>query len=189
MVAGGLLMTALFVPFTLTHGPTSFNEERRLLGHDMLFWGLLLGVVPNVFLGVGFWRLRDRAAGVRRVTRTAITAMVGALVVSAAMDLGFRGLGAPFMLFVLAPAAAVGAATLAPRGPEQRRVRRVLGVLAAVLLAGLAVALVPIETSDAFGGYRIFGLLVYAAAGLIWAWLGFEIAISRSQLGGEEKVG
>jgi hypothetical protein len=38
---GGLAITALFVPFTLAHGPTSYNEEREILGRDMLAWVLL----------------------------------------------------------------------------------------------------------------------------------------------------
>ena len=33
---GGVAMTALFVPFTLAHGPTSYNEEREIVGWDML---------------------------------------------------------------------------------------------------------------------------------------------------------
>jgi len=32
-----------------------------------------------------------------------------------------------------------------------------------VLATGLALALIPQETSDSFGGFRIFGIVVYAA--------------------------
>jgi hypothetical protein len=56
---GGVAMTALFVPFTLAHGPTSYNEEREILGWDMLAWGLLLGVLPNVLIVAGLWWRRD----------------------------------------------------------------------------------------------------------------------------------
>ena len=34
---------------------------------------------------------------------------------------------------------------------------------------------IPEETSDSFGGYRIFGLLAYAAAGILWALLGLVL--------------
>lgn len=44
-----VVMTLLFLPFTITHGPTPFNEERTLLGLDMHFWGLLLGVARMFF--------------------------------------------------------------------------------------------------------------------------------------------
>ena len=66
IIVGGLLMTALFVPFTLAHGPTSYNEEHDVLGWDMHVWGFLLGVLPNVLVAGGLWRLRARIAGGRR---------------------------------------------------------------------------------------------------------------------------
>ena len=67
LVIGGLLMALFFVPFTITHGPTSFNEERTLLGLDMHSWGLFLGVAPNVAIAAGFWTLRRRVAGSSRI--------------------------------------------------------------------------------------------------------------------------
>ena len=45
-------------------------------------------------------------------------------------------------------------------------------MLAAVLTTGLILALLPAQTSDSFSGYRIFGVLVYATAGMTWAILG-----------------
>jgi hypothetical protein len=186
MVVGGLTMTALFVPFTLSHGATSYNENRYLLGQGMHFWGALLGVVPNVLIGVGFWRLRERVAVGRRLTRAACTAMVGALLLPAAVDLATWGLGPPLLLPILALAAAVAALTA--RGHAETRVTRALGGLAAVLITGLAVGLIPMQTSDSFGGYRIFGLLAHAAAGLMWAWLGIRLGADDARLHAPQPV-
>jgi len=175
LVVGGLLMTLLFVPFTITHGPTSFNEERTLLGLDMHFWGLLLGVAPNVLIAAGFWTLRRRVAGSTRLAIAACTTICAVLLMSAAADLAFRALGPPFGLLVLAPAAVVACVSAAPKGPASACARVVIGVLAAVLMTGCILALIPAQTSDSFSGYRIFGVLVYATAGILWALLGLML--------------
>ena len=165
-------MTLLFVPFTITHGPTSFNEERTLLRLDMHWWGLLLGVTPNVLIAAGFWTHRQRVAGSSRLALAACTTICAVLGLSAIADLAFRALGPPFGLFVLAPAAVVACVSASPRGAVNARARVLIGVLAAVLTTGLILALLPAQTSDSFSGYRIFGVLVYATAGTTWAILG-----------------
>lgn len=175
LVVGGLLMTLLFVPFTITHGPTSFNEERTLFGLDMHRWGLLLGVAPNVLVAAGFWTLRRRVAGSSRLAVAACTTICAVLWMSAAADLAFRALGPPFGLLVLAPVAVVACVCAAPRGAANARARVVIGVLAAVLMTGCILALIPAQTSDSFSGYRIFGVLVYATAGILWALLGLML--------------
>ena len=175
LVVGGLLMTLLFVPFTITHGPTSFNEERTLLRLDMHWWGLLLGVAPNVLIAAGFWMLRRRVAGSSRLAVAACSTMCAVLGLSAIADLAFRALGPPFGLFVLAPAAVVACVSAAPRGAANARARVLIGVLAAALTAGLILAVLPAQTSDSFCGYRIFGILVYATAGIAWAVLGLML--------------
>jgi hypothetical protein len=173
---GGVAMTALFVPFTLAHGPTSYNEEREILGWDMLAWGLLLGVLPNVLIVAGLWWRRDRITGGGRGARVGLTLSCVALLADAAVNLAFRGLGAPFVLFLLAPAT-IALAVLIPRGDAARAPTRVvLAVLGAVLATGLVLALTPLETSDAFGGYRIFGSVTYGLGGLRWARLGLSLA-------------
>jgi hypothetical protein len=171
-VVGGLLMALLFLPFTITHGPTSFNEERTLLGLDMHFWGLLLGVAPNVFLAAGFWTLRRRIAGSNRLSVAACTAICIVLWLSAAIDLAFRALGPPFGLLVLAPMAVVACVSAAPKGAVNTRARVVFAALAVVLMTGWVLALIPAQASDSINGYRLFGVLTYAAAGLLWALLG-----------------
>ena len=172
LVIGGLAMTLLYVPFTLAHGPTSFNIERELLGFDMHRWGLLLGVVPNVLIAYGLWRIRLVLASGRRTTRAATTAMCVALFVSAAFDLAFRALGPPFMLFVLAPATLVAALTIPAMSPRQWMAQAFLRTLGIALSAALCVGLIPLETSDSFGGYRVFGVLAYGVPGVVWALLG-----------------
>jgi len=103
IVAGGLSMAALFVPFTLAHGPTSHNEEHRVLGWDMHDWGLLLGVLPNLLIAGGLWRLRQQIAGGRRGATVAVAVGCVALLLDALMNLAFRALGPPFVLWLWYP--------------------------------------------------------------------------------------
>lgn len=188
LVVGGLLMTLLFVPFTITHGPTSFNAERTLLRLDMHWWGLLLGVAPNVLIAAGFWTMRRRVAGSSRLAVAACTTMCAVLGLSAIADLAFRALGPPFGLFVLTPAAVVACVSAAPRGSVNARARVLIGVLAAALTTGLILALIPAQTSDSFSGYRVFGVLVYATAGIAWALLGLTLHVPESLAGDQPKV-
>lgn len=176
LVIGGLAMTGLFVPFTLAHGPTSFNEERQFLGRDMHFWGLLLGVVPNVLIGAGLWAFRGRIAGERRVAFIACTVICAVLWMSAAVDLAFGALGAPFGLLLIAPTVVLASLGSLPRGPAKVQVRVVLAVLGATLISASIMAFIPQKISDSIGGYRIFGLTAYGAAGVVWAVLGLVLA-------------
>ncbi len=179
MVLCGLLMTVLYVPFTISHGPTSFNRGNEVLGADMHLWGFLLGVVPCVGLGVALWRLRDAASGARATTRKAWTVVSVLLLLSAAQDLAFRALGPPFVYFAIVPALLVVAATHRSRGPGDQAVRIVTSVLSLALLAGLVNSIFLQETEDGFGNYRMAGFLLYGAGGLGWAALGVALK-SRS---------
>ncbi|HEX8869091.1 MAG TPA: hypothetical protein VF821_25755 [Lentzea sp.] len=168
LIVGGVVMAGVFLPFTLTHGPTSYNIEHEILGWDVLRWGLVMGTVPEVLIGTGLWLLRGTIAGGRRVTSAALGVMSVAMVVFAAMNLAFGGIGPPFDLFFLAPASAVVAATTWMRGLA----RALLVALAAAYCTATALGLIPLETSDSFGGYRIFGLVAYAGVGVLWALFG-----------------
>lgn len=176
VVIGGLMMTALFVPFTLAHGPTSFNEERLVLGFDMHRWGLLLGVLPNLLIGAGLWRLRKRITAGRREPSTALVILCCALMLDGLLNLGLGSLGAPFVLFILAPTILALAAVAPAGGLGRVRLRVLLAALGVSLAVGVALALLAQATSDAFGGYRVFGILVYGVGGLLWASLGASLA-------------
>ena len=176
VVLGGLLMAVLYVPFTITHGPTSINRGDEVLAADMHVWGFLLGVLPCTALGFGLWRLRGLAAGARAITRTAWTAVAVLLGLSAAQDLAFRALGPPFLYFVLVPVLFVVVATHRPRVPGDPAVRIATATLSLVLLGGLANMLLLQETEDWFGNYRMATVLLYGAGGLAWAALGVALA-------------
>ncbi len=168
MIIGGLVAVVTFIPFTNAHGPTSFNVEREVLGWDMHRWGSVMGTVPQALVGLGVWRLRDQLAGGRRIASRALTVMCVAMFLFAAMNLVMRAIGPPLDLFLVAPAGIVAATTTAARGAT----RGLLVALAGSYAASLVLALVPLETSDSFGGYRIFGLIAYAGVGALWAALG-----------------
>ena len=174
MVVGGLLSCGVFVPFTVAHGPTSYNLEREVLGWDMHHWGFLMGTVPPVLIGAGLWSLRARLAGGRHAAFRALTVMSVAMFLFAAMNVAVRAIGPPFDLFLLAPASVVAALT-ARKGPT----RVVLGLLATAYCAALAVAFIPLETSDGFGGYRVFGIIAYAGVGLLWAAFGATLLLTE----------
>lgn len=69
---------------------------------------------------------------------------------------------ATLALAVMTPAGQMG-------GPH---LRFLLAALATCLAAGMALALIPQETSDAFGGYRIYGIVVHGVGGPLWALIG-----------------
>lgn len=170
MVVGGILAGAVFLPFTIAHGPTSYNLEREVLGWDMHNWGFLMGTLPPLLIGAGLWSLRGLVAGERRSAFRALTVMCVAMLLFAAMNFTFRAFGPPFDLFLLAPAGVVAALTVR-KGP----IRLVLGLLATAYFAALAMVLIPLETSDSFRGFRVFGVIAYAGVGVLWAALGVTL--------------
>lgn len=174
IISGGLLMTVLYLPFTLAHGPTSFNEERLVLGSDMHRWGMLLGVVPNLLIGGGLWRLRERIASGRGATAVLAIAAV-ALLLDALVNLVLGGLGAPFVLFILGPATLTLAALIRAGGAGRTRLRLLFAALGTSLTLGVGLALIPQEVSDAFHGYRAYGFVVHGIGGLLWALIGVAL--------------
>lgn len=163
LALGGLAMVVLWIPFTLAHGPTSYNEQRIVAGMDMHGWGFLLGVVPNVLIASGLVAARGTVTEGRRGASRALWVVIGTLVASAALDLAWRSLGPPFSLFVLAPATVALAVLVRDRGR-----RTAWAVLATAYVVAVGLGLVPLGTSDSFGGYRIFGLAAHVAAGVGW---------------------
>jgi hypothetical protein len=83
-------------------------------------------------------------------------------------------MGPPFELILLAPASVVAALTTRRRG-----IRAVLGLLAATYCTALGLSMIPMETSDSFGGYRIFGGIAYAGVGVLWAAFGVTLLVTE----------
>ena len=173
LALGGLATIALWIPFTLTHGPTSYDEERVLGGMDMHGWGLLLGVVPNLLVAAGLLLARVRLAPGQGSSR-ALGVVVAALVGSTLLDLAFQALGPPFSILVLAPATLALAVLSRDLG-----LRASWALLATSYVVAVALLLVPEATSDGFGGFRIYGLAAHVGVGLGWLALASRITISR----------
>ena len=170
MVIGGAIGSAVFVPFTISHGPTSVNIENEVLGWDMHNWGFLMGTIPPLLIGAGLWSVRTHLAGGRRVAFDALSVMCLAMFLFGATNAVFRAIAPPFDLFLLAPASLVATATA-----RQVASRIALGVISAAYWAALAMALLPEETSDSISGYRIFGSIAYVGVGVLWATFGLAL--------------
>ena len=179
LVVAGLAMTGLWLAFTLAHGPTSYDEERLVLGQDMHTWGFLLGVVPTVLVAGTLIVLRGELLGHSgRLAAVGFWIVVGSHLASAAQDAYFRGLGPPFFV----PLAGVGLVLLAVgvRGHGLAGVRLLLGLAGSLQLVASVLSFVPGEASDAFHGYRLFGLLAYGIAGLAWVSVGLGLMDASS---------
>lgn len=180
IVAGGLLMAALWLVFTPLHGPTSYNEGHLLWGRDMHFWGMLLGVVPNTLIAAGLIALRGRLATPSRLAAIGHGLTCVGLVVAAVLDLAVQAMNAPFFL----PVQAVGVLMLAAglkSLPAHRPLRIALMVLGGLLGTGMIVAFIPQGFSDSIGGYRIFGILAYFLPGLVWSLVGHLLSRSPAE--------
>lgn len=174
IAAGGLLMAALWLLYTWLHGPTTFQEDHHLLGRDVHFWGMLLGVVPNSLIAVGLIALRGWLAAPGRLAAAGHGLICGALVVPAVLDLTVQAINAPFFLPVQAAGLFLLAAGL--RSPiDQGTLRTSLVVLGGLLGAGMMVAFLPQDFSDSIGGFRIFGVFAYFLAGLAWSGVGYAL--------------
>jgi hypothetical protein len=181
LCTGGLLMAALWLVFTSLHGPTSFDEHRFALGRDELFWGMLLGVVPNLLIAAALLTLRRRVTAAAATARVGYAMILAGLVVSAALDLVFHALGPPLVLPIIA-----GGLILLAIGNWRNPLMTSFGRLALlsvgiVLTIAFALVLVPIEVADSIGGYRIFGALGYLVAGIGWALFGAAVSVDRSR--------
>ena len=93
MVLGGIIASTVIVPFTIAHGPSSYNLEREVLGWDMHDWGFLMDTPPPLLVGVGLRSLCGLVAGERRSAFRALTVMCVAMLLIAAMNFAFRAIG------------------------------------------------------------------------------------------------
>lgn len=181
LVAGGVLMAALWIIFTTAHRPTSFNEDRLVLGASMSFWGMLLGGVPNLLIAAALIILAPRIGlSSGWLARVGYVLLLIGLLLPALIDLGIQALGAPIFL----PIAAIGLSLLAMGNRDNPRVsgtsRALLLCVATLLATAFAGALVPSEVTDPIGGYRIYGVLAHLGAGAGWALFGVSMLARRS---------
>ncbi|MET3768643.1 hypothetical protein ABIB15_001325 [Marisediminicola sp. UYEF4] len=181
VVAGGLLMAPLWLVFATVHGPTSFNEDRAVLGGSMLFWRMLLGGIPNLLIATGLVVLSSRLALVTgRLARVGYAPLLIGLIVPALIDLSIQALGAPFFL----PVAATGLVLLAVGTRHNPRVGKPSRVMLVSIGASLAIAfawaLLPGPLSDSIGGYRIYGVFAHLGAGIGWAQFGASTLRART---------
>jgi len=173
-IAGGLLMAATWIMFTYAHGPTSFDLDRVVFGRNLFFWGALLGGPPNLLAGLGLALLYPLLAkGASRLAKAGYALTLVGLVVPALMDLFIWGaLGPPFFI----PLVGLGLILLgfgSRQNPQlSRRNLSLLMLIGIFQVIAFTLALIPLEISDPFGGYRVFGLFAYFFSGLGWALLG-----------------
>jgi hypothetical protein len=184
LVLGGLLMALLWLIFTTVHGPTSYNQDRAVLGRSMHFWGSMLGGPPNLLVAFGLGLLCPCIARrASRLARVGYTITMVGLLVPAGIDLVVGALGAPFFV----PALGIGLLLLTYGNWHTSRLRRehlyLLLIIGSFLVIAFAWALVPLHVSDQIGGYRIFGLLAHFVTGIGWAVLGVRFWQTRKLLG------
>ncbi|HET8776181.1 MAG TPA: hypothetical protein VFN76_00840 [Candidatus Limnocylindria bacterium] len=175
LLSGGIAMVGLWLVFTASHGPTSFNENNLIAGRDMHFWGLLLGVVPNILVVSGLIGLRKAlVGGASRLAVVGYVAAVLALAASAALDLYSGALAPPIFLPVVGAGLLLfGLTPRASDGPMRRwDVARVMSAIGIVLLVAFVIAWIPVDVTDGFGGFRIYGALAHLAAGVGWVAVG-----------------
>lgn len=171
LVASGVAAAAIWVVFTQSHGPTSYNENRIVVGGDMYFWGWLLGTIPNALLVAGLLGLRPMLFhGAGGIARTGYVLALLGLAVAGAVDLVGRALGPPLLLPVQALGLVLLGAGPARHGELRPRadVRVVIGVIGALLFVAFGFALIPLDVVDAIGGYRIYGAIAHVATGVGW---------------------
>ena len=175
VVAGGVVMAALWPLFTSLHGPTSFNLDRRFLGRDPLFWGAMMEGLSSVLIAAGLlallpgiWRAFGRAA------RLGYVLLLVSLVVPGVFDLVILATVPP----LLNPLEAAGLALIAIGGRRLHPLTRVVfGVVAVLLAATMLQLLLSMEQFDAIDGYRIYGLVADVAVGIGWAVAGATEAL------------
>ena len=170
-------MAASWIAFTYTHGPTSYNLNRTVFGRNLFFWGAMLGGPPNLLVALGLMLLYPiLAKDASRLAKTGYTLILIGLIIPALTDLFIWGaLGPPFLI----PVVGLGLILLAlgSRGNPQLSHQHLylLILIGSTQVIGFALALIPQEISDPFGGYRVSGRFAYFLTGLGWAALGVSI--------------
>jgi hypothetical protein len=175
-ISGGTLMIGMWLIFTNVHGPTSYNLDRPFLGRDMQFWGMLLGGPPNLLVTAALLGLAPRLTqGAPRRARVGLGLAVFGLAAAGALDLIVGAINAPFFIPVVGAGLLLLALGRSDRPDLPRAAWISLAVIGALNLIAFAWALVPLETSDAVGGYRLYGLLAHVGTGLGWVAVGLSL--------------
>ena len=173
---GGLAMALLWLIYTSVHGPTSFDEVNRVLGRDTLFWGMLLGVVPNVAIGAGLLMARHPlTSALTAAGRVGYYLILIGLLLPAAADAALQAFGPPFLMPILG-IGLVLLSTGSRRNPGATALSRIeLVSMGILLLVAFAWALLSQDFGDSIGGYRIFGAMGYFLPGIGWGAFGAAI--------------
>jgi hypothetical protein len=175
-IASGLLMAALWIIYTTVHGPTSYDETQPVLGRSTLFWGMLLSALPNLLAALGLMFLYPLLVqGARRMAKAGYALSLAGLLIPAVIDLIIRALGPPFFVPVLGAGMillALGSRSNPRLLPQSITLILLIGIFQ---LIAFALALIPLEISDQFGGYRIYGIFAHFLSGLGWAALGWTL--------------
>ena len=179
LIAGGLLMTPMWMRYTTLHGPTSFDEDGHWLGQGPGFWGSMMApAMLLIVLGLYGHRTLLAGNGGRRARIGYQLTMIG-LGVPAVLDLTIREVVPPFLM----PLAAIGLILLAAahrHDPALPRTCRVVLLIVGLLLsAACLMNAIPLETLDRFQGYRLYGLLSNALFGLGWVVFGASLVRQR----------
>jgi hypothetical protein len=188
IVAGGAIMASLFPVYSTLHGPTSFYERGVWLGLEGQVWGGVMNGVPSLLIACGLVGARPVVVGHgRRGVRVGYVMVLVALLIPGVLDLALRAITPPLLL----PVQAVGL-LLIGLGSRQGRVLSAtaggaLACIGTMLLLAFLVALVPIDVSDRYDGYRVFGLLAYAMVGVAWIVFGLSLTGSPSKAPREER--
>jgi len=176
LMLGGFLMAAAWIIFTNVHGPTSFNEDNLFLGKGMFFWGVLTSTPPSLLIALALILVYPHLVppGVR-LARVGFNLTLIGLIVPAISDLILGAMGPPLLL----PLLGIGLILLgvaSRHNPWMQGGRRTIVLLVgALMLLATASFFIPLEFSDRYSGYRIFGIMVYFLPGLLWAWFGLSL--------------
>jgi hypothetical protein len=186
-IAGGTLVIGLWLIFTNVHGPTSYNLDRPFLGRGTTFWGMLLGGPPSLLVAAGLLGHGPRLTQVApRRARIGLGLAALRLAVSGALELVVGALNTPSFLFLsfivgslLMPVIGVGVLMIALGRPASPALPRAaitaLVIIGALDLVAFALVMGPLDTSDAIGGYRLYGLLAHVGTGLGWVAAGLAL--------------
>ena len=177
IIAGGLLMVALWPIYTTLHGPTSFNQNGAWLGQQPEFWGAMMEAPASLLIALGlFGHYALLAGGAGRLARIGFGLIMIGLILPALVDLALLAIVPP----LLSPLVAIGLFLLAvshqkkPAFPKLGQLA-LWGMGGLLLLSFLWALLMPMDVSDQLGGYRIFGVMANLLFGAGWIVLGVSL--------------